>query len=365
MQDVVFNIVTLPGKGDGCLANRNIERGTLIFREKALFLTDSVGRELDELAAENNLAGGDLDAIEIEKERLEFIKVINSFLNLSSQEKDRYLRLCCGQPDRRTEAAVRAAFKSFPQSEYLPFQLCSRVCYTYKVNAFNNGIFPSLSKINHSCQPNTEIFWNQETRSRDLVAVADIKPGDEICHNYLQSCWSCHDRTTALRDKWNFTCYCNYCCLGLDLQLMQFVEQSNKDYIAHSGSVTSLTSFLLNIDDLRLIRIFKVLRVLDKIYLHYSIDSLLSPTYCDIIEDVASIGEEYSTILVGPAGSLARTWHYRRKHRVKCAFNCLIKEMLIFILRLLTIVILFHNFWENVVWQYLILLSCSLLYSKL
>ena len=273
--------------------------------------------------------------------------------------------MCSGQPDRRTEAAVRKAFQSFPQSEYLPFDLCSRVCSKYRVNAFNDGIFPTLSKLNHSCVPNTEIFWNSELGTRDLVAVTDICWGEELCHNYLHSSLAYQHRRNDLHQKWNFACHCSFCSHGLDLELMALVDHVDQNFRSNSSSVRSLTSVLLQSEDLRLIRVSAVLGVLDKIYLHYSIDSLLSPSYCDIIKPVATLGVLYSRILVQPDGSLRRTWEYREQHPSMFAFKCLLLEVFVFLLRFVTLIILVHSLWEAKVYQYLLLLLSSLFYSKL
>ena len=339
--------------------------GSLLFREKALFLTDCVGRELDNLTAENSLAWRDSDSIEIEKDRLEFVKVIKSFLNLNPKDRAAFLRLCSGQPDRRTEAAIRKAFQSFPQSQYPPYDLCWRVCSKYQVNAFNDGIFPTLSLLNHSCLPNTEIFWNTDSGTRDLVALTDIAWGEELCHNYLHSSLAYQDRRNDLHQKWNFTCYCSFCSSGLDLELMALVDQVSRTFRSNSSSVSNLTSLLLKIDNLRLIRVFAVLGVLDKIYLHFCIDSLLSSSYCDIIEPVATIGAQYSRILVQSEGSLTKTWQYRQRHPIMFAFKCLLVEVFVFLLRVVTLLILVHSLWEVEVLQYLLLLLSSLLYSKL
>ena len=339
--------------------------GSLIYREAALFLTDPVERKLDNLSVVNRLAGTDWEDVEIEKEKLEFVRVIKSFLNLNSDKKDQYLQLCEGQPNRRTDVAIRAAIKTFSESEHLPYNLFRRVCYIFRVNAFNNGIFLTLSRLNHSCLPSTEIFWNVETRTQDLVAIQDINIGEELCHNYLQSSWSFTDRRSDLREKWNFTCTCSSCYQGLDLHIMEMVEEVNLNFRSHSGSVERLINILINLKDLRLIRISKVLRVLDRVYLQFSIDGLLSTTFCDIVESVVAVGVQYSHILVGPDGSLTARWLYRKQHPLLSAFNCLFKEMFVFLVRLLTFVILFHNYWENIVWQYIVLLLCSLLYSKL
>ena len=339
--------------------------GSLLFREKALFLTDGIGRELDNLAAENNLSWFYSETIEIEKDRLEYVKVIKSFLSLSSKEREAFLQLCSGQFDSRSEAAIREAFQSFPQSEYLPYDLCRRVCSKYRVNAFNDGIFLTLSLINHSCLPNTEIFWNTDSGTRDLVALTDISWGEELCHNYLHSSLAYQDRRNDLFQKWNFICSCSLCYRGLDLELMTQVDQVSQNLRSNSGSVKNLISLLLKIDDLRLIRVYAVLRVLDKIYLYYCIDSLFSSSYCDIIEPVATIGAQYSRILVQPDGSLTKTWEHRQRHPTLFAFKCLLIESFVFLLRVMTLVILFHLFWEVKVCQYLMLLLSSLLYSKL
>ena len=273
--------------------------------------------------------------------------------------------MCSGQDDKRTEVAIRKAFQSFPQSKYLPYELCSRVCSKYRVNAFNDGVFPTLSRLNHSCVPNTEIFWNSERGTRDLVAVTDISRGDELCHNYLHSSLAYQDRRNDLYQKWNFICQCTFCSHGLDLEMMALVDHVGQNFRSNSSSVKTLTSVLRQSEDLRLIRVSAVLRVLDKIYLHYSIDSLLSSSYCDITEPVATIGAQYSRILVQSDGSPTKTWQYRQKHPTMFAFKCLLIEMFVSLLRAVTLLILCHSLWEVEVCQYLMLLLSSLFYSKL
>jgi len=75
------------------------------------------------------------------------------------------------------------------------------------------GLFPTCSIINHSCQANTICF---ATDNFNFVcrAVVDIKPGDEITTNYLYHQYHFFGNTyraNELQDYWHFRCNCNRC----------------------------------------------------------------------------------------------------------------------------------------------------------
>ena len=43
-----------------------------------------------------------------------------------------------------------------------------------------NGIFPRLSRFNHSCVPSAEFRWNEILNRQEIRAIRDIIPGEEI-----------------------------------------------------------------------------------------------------------------------------------------------------------------------------------------
>ena len=75
------------------------------------------------------------------------------------------------------------------------------------------GLFPTCSIINHSCQANTVCFSTDDFRFI-CRAVEDIPRGAEITTNYLY--YQYHSfgntyRVSELQDYWHFTCTCARC----------------------------------------------------------------------------------------------------------------------------------------------------------
>ncbi|KAI1101873.1 SET domain-containing protein [Jackrogersella minutella] len=72
------------------------------------------------------------------------------------------------------------------------------------------GIFPLASRINHDCRPN--VFWRYSIRTLtvQVIAMRDIKVGDEITQSYVPLGLSYSDREEDL-NHWGFRCTCSLC----------------------------------------------------------------------------------------------------------------------------------------------------------
>ena len=84
-------------------------------------------------------------------------------------------------------------------------------------NGFHNGVCLKMSRFNHSCQPNAQYFWNEDTNTRDVRALRDINQGEEITCSYSPdiagSIGSRKERRARLKEDFNFDCNCNACDL--------------------------------------------------------------------------------------------------------------------------------------------------------
>ena len=52
-----------------------------------------------------------------------------------------------------------------------------KVIDIYETNRFIKGLFLKMSPFNHSCIPNAEYFWNEETGFEDVRAIRSIEKG--------------------------------------------------------------------------------------------------------------------------------------------------------------------------------------------
>ena len=74
-------------------------------------------------------------------------------------------------------------------------------------------MFTNLSRVNHSCQPNAEFVWNNESNAQDLRATSKIPAGAEITASYLDLEDGLNKvyRQEFLADNFMFECKCQCC----------------------------------------------------------------------------------------------------------------------------------------------------------
>uniref|UniRef100_A0A7J8BA72 [histone H3]-lysine(4) N-trimethyltransferase n=1 Tax=Rousettus aegyptiacus TaxID=9407 RepID=A0A7J8BA72_ROUAE len=71
------------------------------------------------------------------------------------------------------------------------------------------GLYPSVSLLNHSCDPNCSIVFNGPHLL--LRAVRDIEAGEELTICYLDVLMTSEERRKQLRDQYCFECDCSRC----------------------------------------------------------------------------------------------------------------------------------------------------------
>lgn len=73
------------------------------------------------------------------------------------------------------------------------------------------GIFPIVSRLNHSCTPNVQHSYNA-TIGREVVhAIRDIQKDEEIVTSYVPLQRPASTRDEDLAKKWGFECKCDIC----------------------------------------------------------------------------------------------------------------------------------------------------------
>ena len=147
--------------------------------------------------------------------------IFHQFNRLSSEDKTEYLSLSYlplkFQLDKNRANTLACKMKADPLKVL-------QICYS---NGFRNGVFPKYSKFNHSCIPNTENVWNEETSSRELRAIKSIKAGDEIMFSYIGA--FCQDRNERREElyKFHFHCMCEACDIS-DEEVKKHTEICNQ-----------------------------------------------------------------------------------------------------------------------------------------
>lgn len=75
------------------------------------------------------------------------------------------------------------------------------------------GCFPTLSRANHDCMPNTMFHFSQKTFSGLFHAMRDIAEAEEITVAYIDEHAPRAQRQEHLQERYGFSCTCSTCSL--------------------------------------------------------------------------------------------------------------------------------------------------------
>ncbi|KAF9073357.1 SET domain-containing protein [Rhodocollybia butyracea] len=76
------------------------------------------------------------------------------------------------------------------------------------------GIFPTISRVNHSCTPNSNYYFSFGTFSGELRAIRDVEAGEEITIMYVNIAAQGRVRRSWLKEDYFFACGCNTCTVS-------------------------------------------------------------------------------------------------------------------------------------------------------
>ena len=167
-----YTLKSIPGKGRGLVASRNITPGELIINEPALFTTESLQNAE---TIEKDL-GAIVKALPKEGQRA-FLSLHNNFPGPSP-------------------------FSNIIRSNGYPLGPSSDI----------GGIFVETARINHSCRPNAQHAWNDKLRRMMVHAVREISEGEELTLSYIVGGPST-ERKSNLKSFFSFDCHCELCGL--------------------------------------------------------------------------------------------------------------------------------------------------------
>ncbi|KAI1268053.1 hypothetical protein F5Y18DRAFT_424369 [Xylariaceae sp. FL1019] len=175
--------------GKGVFATRAIARGTLLIDEAPLIVSP----------LEDKSIGW-------------YSNLVNKFQSLPDDRKTQYLSLAA---DQHILYAVNAIFRS---ASLRIDEKSAAICAIFSVNncRMDNetcGVFPTYSRINHSCAPNTTWGYHESSGHIRVFAHKDIAAEEEITTSYVEElCASRQDRHKHI----HFTCECSVCTLPED-----------------------------------------------------------------------------------------------------------------------------------------------------
>lgn len=174
VENALWRLDTLPGKGKALFAIQDIAPGMLILSEAPILTTDCINS---------------LETVEKDIAR-----------QLRSQDKD-------------SQRAYFSLHNNFPsEKKNLLSNIIRSNGYPLGPNSEVGGVFLNIARINHSCRPNAKHSWNKNTKQQTVYALRNISAGDEITVSYLNGGVS-KERQELLLQNFQFRCACHVCSL--------------------------------------------------------------------------------------------------------------------------------------------------------
>ncbi|KAJ8522229.1 hypothetical protein ONZ45_g1188 [Pleurotus djamor] len=177
----IFVIEEVPGKGLGMIAARDIKQGELICSERALLIVP--GALLGDRTVNQPKA---MNISKLKDNVLYYRKSIDAheaniqkaLERMSEEDREKFLALWdCHKEEGTTGplyGRVRTnGFGVFASKEYPD----GKIWYT--------GVYNNLSRMNHSCTPNTHMSASPSSLSYQCYASSPIRKGDEITTSYI------------------------------------------------------------------------------------------------------------------------------------------------------------------------------------
>ena len=137
-----FAVVPIPGKGQGCIATRDIAQGTRILLEPPLIVQGAGLPNASEAVSA-----------------------------LSAHDRQRFFDLAQDAPrfgDDKTPAGIVA-------TNGIPFRVGERQL---------GGVFPTASRLNHACDSNCAYKWNSSLGMLTVHCCRGVRAGEECTFNY-------------------------------------------------------------------------------------------------------------------------------------------------------------------------------------
>ncbi|WVQ80998.1 hypothetical protein IAT38_003105 [Cryptococcus sp. DSM 104549] len=81
---------------------------------------------------------------------------------------------------------------------------------------FQIGMFEHVCRLNHSCAPHAQYFWDNDRAVEVVHAVVDIASGQEILVFYIEPSALFSSRQASIQKGFDFACSCNLCSVSVE-----------------------------------------------------------------------------------------------------------------------------------------------------
>lgn len=122
---------------------------------------------------------------------------------------------------------LHAGLRLFVCSGYITdMKNITEMCLQLDANVFLEGVGEFDDFINHSCDPNCVIRFEDETPV--LFVLNDMKEGEELTFDYNTTEWDLHEQEVSVQKDIVFSCLCGSAkCVG-DIKGFRYLTESQR-----------------------------------------------------------------------------------------------------------------------------------------
>lgn len=117
------------------------------------------------------------------------------------------------QKQNLTQTDLEKLYKKMNKEEKKITRIEELLSSDYMSSLCLNGSAPLTihNSMNHNCEPNVTSMSSSNDHKVSIVAIKEIKKGDELCLSYIDENLSFPQRRKILYDNYLFTCNCEKC----------------------------------------------------------------------------------------------------------------------------------------------------------
>ena len=183
MMSSLYKVTEIEGKGLGCVAILDINKGSLIFTETPQLCVETEERKWTSMWIKSLLKS----FYEMSKaDQNEYMTLHNYFNNIQNFQNSVDIPNCKEILDRNIEEIEDLKFE-IGKIEKDPEKAKEilKIFGIFYINSFDAGVYFKWARLNHSCQPIADCF--HINGQLQLRAIGNIKAGKEINMTYLDN----------------------------------------------------------------------------------------------------------------------------------------------------------------------------------
>ena len=145
--NTLYKVVKIEGKDFGCVAIKDIKKGTLILQEEPQCFANATGPS-----------------------KIDLKSLLDSYKSMSPGDQKEFINLH-NRFEKLEDLELTVKQKEWMSKNSICPENILKIYGVYRTNSFENGVALNFARFNHSCCSNAEAMWNEEENSSEIRLV--------------------------------------------------------------------------------------------------------------------------------------------------------------------------------------------------